>query len=732
MCAHSVDDGLETGILQLLCGAGLTHAQVHTSVADRVDQVLCGAAHLLLAGRYAGNVQLAAQSGGLFKQGHVMAAQRCHTGGFQTGRAAAEDGDLLFLRCGLDAAGVLVAVLRVQDAGEELTVLDGIGAALVAADAAADIAGLPGSDLGAPVGVCQQRATHGNDVGHAALDDTRGHFGIHDTTHGADRHMDGLFDVPGDFDKEAVGLYAHGRNGVGHVAGVVGLRNVEHIHAVLYQPLGKLHGVGFVNAALAALRGDDGQLVVDDHIRHSLADGAGQHTGKADAVLQTAAELIGAVVHAGGAQAAVQAVAVDLDDVHTGLLCTHCAGAHLIDDGHQHLLADLIGEEHHVVMQALTHLIKLFLHKQTVDGVYVVLRVEELDAQLGAVGVYTVGQCLEGRDLAVVKQLGGGRKAVDGCHIAQNDVTHTALCQTGVEAHVLLADHAVFLVAGGQRGEHDAVFKGLSAHLDGLQNHVLHTKSSLQIRFALQICFDECCGLFLHGGTGCQRGKVVAAACNGVHIGCGVHLCVTVAGALVHQTVIVGAQQQHRAVVALGLGKGVGVLCHLVVKGHLVAQPLHVGVVLAGLHNAVGALGAAEPHPGARAQQNQAVGLDDRCAGGGNVAAHALAGEEQLFAVHIGLFSGPCKDILCIGVQAVKAHILELAVALAVAVEIEPGAADALRCQSAGQMGVHGLVAAAAAGKAVQMHHKGYFALGVGQGHDAAQGVAIAVFKLNL
>ncbi|MFV8222184.1 hypothetical protein [Faecalibacterium hattorii] len=45
----------------------------------------------------------------------------------------------------------------------------------------------------------------------------------------------------------------------------------------------------------------------------------------------------------------------------------------------------------------------------------------------------------------------------------------------------------------------------------------------------------------------------------------------------------------------------------------------------------------------ARAQQNQAVGLDDRCAGGGNVAAHALAGEEQLFAVHIGLLSGPCR-----------------------------------------------------------------------------------------
>ena len=173
-------------------------------------------------------------------------------------------------------------------------------------------------------------------------------------------------------------------------------------------------------------------------------------------------------------------------------------------------------------------------------------------------------------------------------------------------------------------------------------------------------------------------------------------------------------------------------LCHLIIEGHLVAQALHVGVVLTGLHNAIGALCAAKPHAGTRAQQDQTVGLDHRCAGGGNVAAHALAGEEQLFAVHIGLFSGPCKDILCIGVQAVKAHILELAVALAVAVEIEPGAADALRSQSAGQVGIHGLITAAAAGKAVQMHHKGYLAIGIGQGHDAAQGVPIAVFKLDL
>lgn len=204
---------------------------------------------------------------------------------------------------------------------------------------------------------------------------------------------------------------------------------------------------------------------------------------------------------------------MDLDHVHTGLLGAHCAGAHLINDGHQHLLADLIGKEHHIVMQALTHLVKLFLHEQAVDGIHIVLRVEELDTQLGAVGVNAVGQLLEGRDLAVVKQLGGGRKAVDGCNVTQNDVTHAALCQAGVEAHVLLADHAVLLVTGGQRGEHNAVLKGLSAHYNGLQDHVFHTNASLQM------CFDECGGLFLHGGTSGQRGKVVSAACNGIHSG---------------------------------------------------------------------------------------------------------------------------------------------------------------------------------------------------------------------
>ena len=40
--------------------------------------------------------------------------RRCHAGGFQTGRAAAEDGDLLFLCCGLEDVYKRQALLGVM------------------------------------------------------------------------------------------------------------------------------------------------------------------------------------------------------------------------------------------------------------------------------------------------------------------------------------------------------------------------------------------------------------------------------------------------------------------------------------------------------------------------------------------------------------------------------------------------------------------------------------------
>ena len=319
--------------------------------------------------------------------------------------------------------------------------------------------------------------------------------------------MDVGFDFGGNIHKEAIGLYTHRGDGIGHVAGMVGLGNMEHVHAVLLQPLGKLHSVGLINAALAALRRHDAELVVDDHIGHGLAQGAHDHAGKAGAVFQAAAELIGAVVHAGAAQAADQAVAVNLNDIQTGLLRADSTGAHFVDDLQQHFLTDFVGEEHHIVVQTLTHLVHFALHEQGVDRIYVIFRVENLHAQLGAVGVDAVSQGLEGGNLAVIKQLGRGGEAVDGGNVAQHDVAYAALSQTGVKAHILVGNHAFVLITGGQWGKHDAVFEGAAAHFNGLQKNVFHGKI-----LRLYVVFYEFCKRVIQCLPRGDGGKIVPAA----------------------------------------------------------------------------------------------------------------------------------------------------------------------------------------------------------------------------
>ena len=119
-------------------------------------------------------------------------------------------------------------------------------------------------------------------------------------------------------------------------------------------------------------------------------------------------------------------------------------------------------------MHLLAHAHHVLLLEQLDQGVHVVLRVEDLHADLGAVGVHTVRQVLEAGDLAVVEQAGSGGEGSHGAHVTQYDVGNAALGQAGVEGFALFGDAAVTaFVAGGQRGEHDAVFQGDVANLDG-------------------------------------------------------------------------------------------------------------------------------------------------------------------------------------------------------------------------------------------------------------------------
>lgn len=69
-----------------------------------------------------------------------------------------------FHRRGSDGALALVAILRVENAGEERTVLDPVSAALAAGDTPANLVATTGEDLVDPIRIAQQRTAQGYHV----------------------------------------------------------------------------------------------------------------------------------------------------------------------------------------------------------------------------------------------------------------------------------------------------------------------------------------------------------------------------------------------------------------------------------------------------------------------------------------------------------------------------------------------------------------------------------------
>ena len=109
-------------------------------------------------------------------------------------------------------------------------------------------------------------------------------------------------------------------------------------------------------------------------------------------------------------------------------------------------------------------------HDHAADTGHVVLGVEQLQRDLGAVLVDGVGQCLKRGDLGVGRQLGRGARGHNGSDVADDDVAHAATGQTLVKGQAALTDGTVaLLVAGGQRREHNAVFELKGASRNGLE-----------------------------------------------------------------------------------------------------------------------------------------------------------------------------------------------------------------------------------------------------------------------
>ena len=433
--------------------------------------------------------------------GHVVAALGCHARGLQAGNTAAHHGDLLVALARLNGYGRLVTVLGVEHARDVLAVLNRVDAALVAVEALAD--GLTRGGLQRNVGVAHERAAIGDDVGGAIFQNLLAGLDRNHAAHGCHRHGDQGLDALGHGQRPVVGHGTHGRNGVAHVAGVVGLCDLNHIDARTLEQLGELAGLVGLQATLAARRAvgvlhDHGELVLHHQLRRGFLNGSDDLQRVANAVLERAAVLVGALVEDDRAQRTYQAVAVDLDGIDPGLLRASGRGGDSLLDLGELLHTRLVHKVLHVVVQlgvglvadlvGLGHLGGKGLlvagglgllrglggghgsHDHAADTGHVVLGVEQLQRDLGAVLVDGIGQGLKRGDLGVGRQLGRGACGHDGSNVADDDVTHAATGQALVKSQAALANGAVtLLVAGGQRRKHNAVFELKGANRNGLK-----------------------------------------------------------------------------------------------------------------------------------------------------------------------------------------------------------------------------------------------------------------------
>ena len=489
------------GGVEILSGSGMVELDLHAQARQNLLVVLDRAHDLVLARRRSRQHNLATQMVARLVDSHVVAALGRHARGLQTGNAAAHDGDLLVALARLNGDGRLVAVLGIEHARDVLAVLNRVDAALVAVEALAD--GFARGGLQRNVGVAHERAAVRDDVGGAVFQNLLAGLDRNHAADGCHRHGDQGLDALGHRQRPVVGHGAHGRNGVSHVAGVVCLRDLDHVDARALEQLGELAGLVGQQAALAARRAvgvlhDHGELVLHHQLRCGFPNGGDDLQRVADAVLERAAVLVGALVEDGRAQRTHQAIAVDLDGVDAGLLHAGGRGGDGLLDLGELIHAGLVHKVLHVVVQlgvclladlvGLGHLGGKGLlvagglgllrglggshgsHDHAADTGHVVLGVEQLQRNLGPVFVDGVGQRLKRGDLGVGRQLGRGARGHDGSDVADDDVAHTATGQALVKSQAALADGTVtLLVAGGQRREHNAVLELKGTNRNGLE-----------------------------------------------------------------------------------------------------------------------------------------------------------------------------------------------------------------------------------------------------------------------
>ena len=296
----------------------LPEADVHAQHRKPATVIAQGLVELFLAGNAAGQVELAADVVGGFKQGDLVPALGRDGGVAEAGGAGAHHRDPLGGARGVVFQLSLVAGARIDQAADQLAGEGVVEAGLVAGDAGVDLVLAALTRLGHQVRVGQHRPRHRDEVGVAARQHFFGDGGHVDAVGGDHRHVQDLAQPAGDL-REG-GARDHGGDGrhLGLVPAEVG---GDDVHPLGFQRLGQHDHLFPGQAILKHVHRRDAEDQ-DEVGAHSGAHPSDDLDRELHAVLEGAAPAVGALVglvHTEGRDQ-VAGRADDLDTVITGLL----------------------------------------------------------------------------------------------------------------------------------------------------------------------------------------------------------------------------------------------------------------------------------------------------------------------------------------------------------------------------------------------------------------------------
>ena len=175
--AHAVGDHDRIEAREVFGVRGVSETDLHAEILDPPGEVAHRLVELFLAGNRAREVELPAEPVPGFEERHRVAPLGRGHGSGETGRTGARDGHPLRRTGGNGAVVVLVAGLRIDQAGRRRGPEDPVEAGLVAGDAGVDPVRPARCRLGDELGIGEERPGERDEIGVSRRQDRLGGLG---------------------------------------------------------------------------------------------------------------------------------------------------------------------------------------------------------------------------------------------------------------------------------------------------------------------------------------------------------------------------------------------------------------------------------------------------------------------------------------------------------------------------------------------------------------------------